>query len=159
MALSTATSTYQPRSARQPQPGHSRLNHITCIPTASEVTASLAQCASDVCIPTATSEAAAAMTHPPVSAIAIYQQRPATINSDQCSNSNYDSRVSNSCISTATSLTAAANLTSVSAIAIITVYQQRSAKQIHLWHSHASDACVPTTTSEASATMTQPRQQ
>ena len=121
-------SEYQPQTARQPQPGHSRLNHITCIPTASEVTASLAQCASDVCIPTATSEAAAAMTHPPVSAIAIYQQRPATINSDQCSNSNYDSRVSNSCISTATSRTAAANLTSVSAIAIITVYQQRSAK-------------------------------
>ena len=69
---------------------------------------------SDGCIPTATSEAAAAMT--PVSEIAEYQQRPATVNSHQCSNSNHDTAVSAIAVSTATSRTAAANLTSFSSI-------------------------------------------
>ena len=61
----------------------------------------------------------------PVSAIAVFQPRPATINSDQ------------------------------SAIAILTIYQQRSAVQTHLGHSHASDGCISTVTSDAVATMTQ----
>ena len=147
-AISTAIATttavwiiiavYQQRTAKQLHFRHSRT--------------------SDGCLPTATSEAAAPY-DTPVSEIAEYQQRLATVNSDQCSNSNYDSRVIKSCISTGTSRTAVANLTSLSAISLKTVYQKRSAKQMHLWHSHGSDGCIPTATSEAAATMTLPCQQ
>ena len=50
--------------------------------------------ASDGCIPTATSKSNS-IYGTPVSAIAVFQPRPATINSDQrSSNSNYDTTVS-----------------------------------------------------------------
>ena len=89
----------------------------------------------NTCVSSATSDyqqrsSVAIATMTPVSAIAVYQQAGHSRKSDELFSKSY-----NNCIPG-------------------TRYQQRSAKEKHIWHSHAGDGCIPTATSEAAATMT-----